>query len=825
MARIVSRSLAIGLLASAWLLCVAVRPAAAVVTLGVEMITDPSVIGPGGSLTFEIEVTNSGDEAALGVVIQSAVPTETSFFAASDGGIVVGGNNVEWSIGSLAGPGAETLELVVDVNFPAVSANSIVNAVLVTATNAASVSDGTLTPIQPLGVDISFTTAPPGCDGSLFRTYPVRFVNGADNAVGGVELTAEIPDGTTLNSPGLGTARCAVVPNDSCSSASDCSSGLCELFWDIGTLGSEEQSLRLFTVRVDDVEPAGTLLNSTAVITAGVDQATDSAPTSTVADTPCPVVEKSDLGAGTIEPGTIIGYRISALNAGRVAATGSELSDPLPTGTSFESATPSSCDGDPVTGEEDAGVVVWDLGVLDPEELVEVCLELLVDPNTTADSIQNTATFTDLEGDLVSGTEITVIERVTALSLTKNGKPDPVEVGEQLTYTLRFENQASFAIDDVVISDDPNDRTPSGCVSFNAAATAACGGDVPAMDSGGLITWDVGSVIPGGDAEVCDVVNVDACAGEQLRNIARASDSRGEETQAIARTRIQADRVKLRLFKQTPGQIKIQTGDDIQYRLRLQNRTDDETLNVTLTDDLAAVTPAGTVTFVGAASSECGGSGPDGVLAGNVVTWSFPALAPGEETVCLRVNTSAALAMGTRIVNSALASDPNGNTAEDSISTKLFTKPFRLRIVDLDDPVLQGDQIRYEISVDNLGEIPLGPDPNLPPGDRKDVLIKTRRPAGTSLGCVSGSTIADCATPVDGIELVRDPFRDGGGRVLWKLTEPLGTVGAEEGNSKTLEMVVTVTKKKRTIRARVRAKEFTLRSKGKARALTVVERD
>jgi uncharacterized repeat protein (TIGR01451 family) len=811
-----------------------VRPAAAVVSLSVEMTDSPRPVGAGGLLTYEIEVTNNGDEAAQNVVIETTVPDATSFFDADPNAALPGGNRVVWSIGSLAGGGQGTVTLRVDVDFPTVAEDHIVNAVEVTADNAPGVDAGVLTSIRPLGVDMSVSTAPPDCLGSLFRAYRIRYSNGALVPLTNLELSAEIPSDTTVLSRGGGAANCSLSPATACSSQSDCPAGeSCMLSWDIGTLGSGDFDSHSFSVRVEPNDPpAGTTLDSFAVLTDGVDVGTDNAPTTTIQDLPCPGVEKIDLVAGSVEPGGRIRYLIRVKNSGRVTATGGLLEDPVLLGTDFATADPTPCGLDPnePSGSlEGDNVVRWrnppDLG---PEEFFDVCLEFDVQAEFSGSSVLNTASFSFAEGSPVEDSASTPVQAVTALKLTKEASPSPfdLEADERLTYTIRLENVADFPVTGVVITDHlERDLTPADCARFDPNATAACGPHVPNDPNGifiwddpnDVLTWDIGSVAPDGDVAVCFVVSVDeACAGELLRNVAQVMDDRGERASAAATTRIRGPGdppIPLRLVKEKPGQAKIEAGKEVVFTLRVQNRLVGQDLaDVTVTDDLDAVTPSGALAFVSAASSECGGTGPDGSVDGNVVSWEFlPVLPPGEQTVCLRVKTSKQLKQSTLVLNTAKAADLSGNSAQDSIGTRVFAKALGLQILDEPDPLVDSNgQIRYTISVFNLGDQAL-----------ETVVVKTRVPAGTTLDCLSGSAATgDCDDLGAGVVLARDPSVERGRRIIWTIEE-LGTTQGQDLQQ--MEMVVTLTKPRRTIRAVAKAKELTLGSKRRARALTVVE--
>ncbi len=819
--------------------------ASAAASLSVQMSAAPNPVAAGALLTYTIQVTNDGTDDALGVVIDSEAPPLTTFVAASDGGVLQpNGRQVLWNIGTLAGlGGTETVTLEVAVDFPLAPGTRIGGLVIVTATNAPAASAGTFTNVSGLGVSVSVATAPANCLGSPFRVYKILFANGSTTPATDLVLTADVPAGTTLTPAPGDRFKCSASPVG-CLADSDCPLGeTCNtavVFWDIGDLAPAALGFRTFGVRISDTEPAGTIFASTATLSSTTgnppQDGVDSAPTTTVADLPCLAVDKVNFGPSTVEPGGTLQYRIVASNLGRAPDTNVLASDPLPAGTEFGTADPSACPGGdgPVgtLGADD--VVRWSLGNLAPDTQVTLCLELDVREDIASSTVVNAVSLTDDEGDLTTDTDSTDVRAVTALRLTKDAEPSPVAPGEQVTYTLTFRNVAEFDVTGVTITDDLAGVTPAGCVTFDAAATAACGGDVPATglhcstsqtactvdsecpsgETCSLVKWSVGTVVPSAEASVCYVVTVGNCSG-QLRNVATATDDRGEVATAAGKTLVTGP-VALRIFKEAPGQRRVKAGDPIIYTLRVRNLTAGPLTNVTITDDLDAVTPPGALSFLSASRADCGGTGPDGVLAGNVVTWTFASLPPGEQTVCLRALANPSLSADDVITNIAQASDDGGNFTEDSLTTKVFVERLRVRIVDQDDPVQKGGVIRYLISVENLGTDTF-----------TDLTILSRVPSGTSADCVSGSLSSDCPLEPEDVpsefgaaSLARDPLVRRGGRLLWSLPEL-----TPEAPVKRMRMTVRVKSdtKRRSIRAAAKVKETAFRAKSKGRALTVVE--
>jgi uncharacterized repeat protein (TIGR01451 family) len=73
----------------------------------------PALVLPGGEITYQLTITNSGAQPALDVVVQDVLPANTTYVS---GGTLVG-DTVEWTIPSLAGyGGVQTKTLVLAAN-------------------------------------------------------------------------------------------------------------------------------------------------------------------------------------------------------------------------------------------------------------------------------------------------------------------------------------------------------------------------------------------------------------------------------------------------------------------------------------------------------------------------------------------------------------------------------------------------------------------------------------------------------------------------------------------------------------------------------------
>lgn len=103
--------------------------------------TGPAFVGPGGQLTYTVDVTNAGPDAAAGVVVTDDLPPALTGVTASDGGVVAP-PTVTWDLGTLAVGATVTLT----VTGTAPDSGVLVNTVRATATTPdpdASNNDGT----------------------------------------------------------------------------------------------------------------------------------------------------------------------------------------------------------------------------------------------------------------------------------------------------------------------------------------------------------------------------------------------------------------------------------------------------------------------------------------------------------------------------------------------------------------------------------------------------------------------------------------------------------------------------------------------------------
>ncbi len=83
--------------------------------LEIKITAFPAIVSPGDPLTYTLTVTNTQvSPPATGIVLTDTLPANTSFISASDS-YVLNGNQVAWSLASLAGKAGASVDLVVQV--------------------------------------------------------------------------------------------------------------------------------------------------------------------------------------------------------------------------------------------------------------------------------------------------------------------------------------------------------------------------------------------------------------------------------------------------------------------------------------------------------------------------------------------------------------------------------------------------------------------------------------------------------------------------------------------------------------------------------------
>jgi large repetitive protein len=413
-------------------------------------------------------------------------------------------------------------------------------------------------------------------------------------------------------------------------------------------------------------------------------------------------------------------------NNGPSAAQDVTVTDTLPAGTAFVSATPSqgSCAG--------TTTVICSLGSIANGGVATISLVVNVSAGAV---ITNTATATTTTSDTNSAnnsaTATTTVQAPPAptadLAVTKTDTPDPVPAGNNLTYAITVTNNGPSAAQDVTVTD----TLPAGTAFVSATPSqGSCAGTTTVICS-------LGSIANGGVATISLVVNVSA--GAVITNTATAttttSDTNSANNSATALTTVQAPpapTADLAVTK-TDSPDPVLPGNNLTYAITLTNNGPSDAQNVTLTDPV----PTGTtlVSFIqnsgpaGACPLPAGGTG--------TVTCTFAVLPSGTSasfTMVVILNRDVGGVIANTATATSATADPTSSNNAATASTTVEQPPpqpvadLSVAKTDSPDPVAPGSDLTYTIAVTNNG-----------PADADAATVGDTVPAGTTFVSVTPS--------------------------------------------------------------------------------------
>lgn len=436
-------------------------------------------------------------------------------------------------------------------------------------------------------------------------------------------------------------------------------------------------------------------------------------------------IDKSDQ-PDPVVPGEQLTYTVLVTNNGPSVATGVTVTDMLPAGVRFTSATSSQG-----TTAHDNGSVSADLGRLDPGDSATITIVSDVDAGQTS-PLLNVATVTgnEEESNLDNNRDeepTAVVPRID-LTIDKSDNPDPVVPGEQLTYTVVVTNNGPSVATGVTASD----RLPAG-VSF-ASVTSSQG---TALHDSGEVSAILGTLDPGASATITIVTDVSAAQTLPLLNVvsvkaneeeSNLDNNRDEEPTAVV------PQVDLEIDKSDDPDAVV-AGEQLTYRLIVTNNGPSVATGTTVNDAL----PDG-VSFVSATSSQ-----GDVQHTAGTVTADLGDLNPGASAT-ITIVTAVDPAQTETLLNTATVTsneedtDPTNNDDEEPTAVEPRVDLVVTKI-DNPDPVIAGHELTYTIEVRNDG-----------PSTATGVIVTDQLPAAVQF--VSGSSTQGTLSETNGVVTV-----------------------------------------------------------------------
>ncbi len=422
----------------------------------VDVAVTKTVIGTpvaGQNVQYTVMVTNNGPSQARGVSVTDTLESDLTFVGGSfdpgtSGAVLTqNGQELTFDVGIL--DAAATATFTFDVSIDSSATGSIPNAATVSTTDNDSDdtndTDSVSITVQQvidlvLQKTVDRSTAVPGQD-QLVYTFTVSHDTNSPSDATNVVVTDVLPAGLT-----------GAVISAPTADSTDFANGTVTVGFDSIPVGQTET----FTVTVDvDQDATGTVTNDASVISDGTESDnTDNIDDATTTLSPeFDIVVSKSVNNATPGPGGTVIYTVGLTNEGPSNATGIVLTDSIPTGLTFVSATLRS-----QNGVSNGTTVTFPAIDLDASSSASASLTFTVD-SAAAGTLTNTASVPDLsnagENDTTNNSataDITVTPQVD-LVIAKSVTLANAQVGSNLTYTITVTNNGPSQATNVQVTD------------------------------------------------------------------------------------------------------------------------------------------------------------------------------------------------------------------------------------------------------------------------------------------------------------------------------------------------------------------------------------
>ncbi len=639
--------------------------------------TGPASVFAGTNLTYTLSLTNLGPSTSSNLTVVDQLPTNVTFVSASSGGFYTNGQ-VQWT-NIVRFTNTQSTNFTVTVTAPS-NSGTLTNVASVTAVTADPVSTNSngsatnaivLTTVLAQADLRSTKTGPTNVIAGTNFSYTITLTNLGPSTASSVNVTDTLPSAVTfVSATGNGVLTNGLV------------------IWSLASFTNAASTNFTLTVTAP---PTGTLTNIVSSGSADFDPvSTNNNGTATNAIVITTVTPSADLqtmktGPTNVFAGTNFTYTITLTNSGPSSSSSVIVTDALPTGVTFVSATA----GYTVTN----GLVTWPISTFTNGATTNFTITVaapasgtLTNRASAGGTTLDTVT-TNNDGTASNSIVITTITPQADLKTTKTG-PTNVFAGTNFSYTITLTNIGPSTATSLVVTD----ALPTG-VSFVSASSGF-------TFTNGLVTWPVTTFTNGATTNF--TVTVTAPASGTLTNRASvggpifdpvSTNNDGTASNSIVITTItpQAD-----LMATKTGPTNVFAGTNFSYTIALTNMGPSTASSITVTDAL----PGG-VTFVTASSGF--------TFTNGVVTWPIASFTNGASTnFSITVTAPASGTLTNRVSAGGATFDPfstnNDGTAINAIVTTTIIPQADLLITKTGPTnVLAATNFSYTITLTNLG--------------------------------------------------------------------------------------------------------------------------
>lgn len=458
--------------------------------------TGPATVVAGNTQTWTVTASNIGPSVADTVVVRDSLPAGVTFVSGTGTGVTCsqelqafGAPLVTCTVGSLAVGASRVVTLVGRVDADTTAGTTLTNSVTIASATtdpnpADNSADHTTTVATSADVSITKSVSPSQLTAGADGTYSLVARNTGPSSARTVVVGDTVPAGLTVTSASFAGGSCTVTGQQvSCTRPTLASGATAEVVLRV----------RVAADQVDDIVNTSSVSTST----------TDPTPGNNSSTITTEVVEAADLQVvktvdqRSVVAGTGLTYTISVINNGPSVATGTVLTDTLPTGLTFldSTTTAGSCTASGQT-------VSCTLGSVAPGSPVTVTVSARLGRGFAGASVSNTASVSSPTPDpdpANNGGSVTSTVTTSAdISLAKSASPSTLVPGTTVTYTLTATNQGPSTAAGVVVTDTVPDGITITSATWGPAATpCAIDGQDVSCALGGVSVGQVSVTITG----------------------------------------------------------------------------------------------------------------------------------------------------------------------------------------------------------------------------------------------------------------------------------------------------------------------------------------
>ena len=481
--------------------------------LTVAVSASTATVAPGGTVTYTITATNSGQTALTGATFTDPltdVLDDASYnndASATAGSVSFASPNLTWT-GDLAVGASATITFSVTVKNPDTGNKTLASTVTSTTSSSNCASGSTDTRCSS-SVKVSVLTiamtASPASPATVTPGATVSYTITVTNS-GAVAYT-----GATFTDALSGVFDDAAYNSDASTTAGSLSLSGSNLTW-TGDLAAGASATITFSVTVNNPDTGNKSLASTITsATAGSNCASGSTDTrcaSTVTVLVPGLTTTVSAGTSTTTPGSVVQYTVTVTNSGQTAYTGATFTDPL-SGLLDDSTYNNDAAATAGSVSFASSSLTW-TGNLAVGATATVTFSVTVkDPDTGDKVLVNTITSTTAGSNCPSGSTdprctSTVSVLVPGLLISASAGSSTTTPGSVVTYTVTVTNSGQTPYTGATFTDPLSGVLDDAAYNNNAAATS---GSVSFASPN--LTW-TGDLAPGASATITFSVTVNS---------------------------------------------------------------------------------------------------------------------------------------------------------------------------------------------------------------------------------------------------------------------------------------------------------------------------